>query len=52
MRFKPGHRLRFFTADGVEITVNPFFFTNANDRGLQYELVTESGVRLYCVDDL
>ena len=51
MRFKPGNRIRFVRDDGVELIVKPFFYTAGVDNGLQYELVTEDGTRLDCVDN-
>jgi hypothetical protein len=51
MRFKAGSRIRFVRDDGVELIVRPFFYTDGVDHGLKYELVTEDGARLDCVDD-
>jgi hypothetical protein len=51
MRFKPGNRIRFVTADGVELMVKPFFYTSGNDSGLKYELLTDDGTRLDSFDD-
>jgi len=51
MRFRLGRRVAFLTADGVEFSAKPFFYTNGGGGRMQIDLYADNGTPLKCVDE-